>query len=470
MDAVSRAHELHLRSRSCSGEPGAPRLGSTHRPLLQLLGGAARDSGILARQVIHFLRARLPSWAPSIADQGVVSLFNVLLIAGAGHLLGSAGLGTLALIQITMLAMITLQRTLILEPLLARGQAVAPTRPLRTLLWSGPLLAAPVTLSTAVVLEPGNATWWLLALVAPIWLLQDIGRYLSFASNSPKGALRSDIWLVAGFVVAALTLWATSLDNTFVVVGAWLTAAFTSLAASPAVRPWTTRGLAPEKGAIAYWRRELSSLANPLMVDTLSLLMGTQLLLWIVGLQSQRIEVAEVRAAMSALSPLAIVLAGLTVWLMPTLARSRTHSHAALEARASWGTAAAALPLAGLALILGPWLTETVFATRVERLDLALSGTSAVLIAITIPRATGLKVRGTYAGIARLKLLAAMAALLAMLAIPAVVSSTGLLIMIVAQNLVLGLALVFPRRAQRYIESAGTSPHQTSPAHGASPE
>lgn len=159
-------------------------------------------------------------------DQAVSSSSNILITILAARVLGVASFG---LFGIAFLVYVTTQgvsRALVGEPLLVRPEESRerPGEAIGTALVLGLGLAAVVGLGGAV------ATIWqrdlgtaliVLALCTPMLVLQDLGRFLAFATHQPARALALDVTWLCLLVVAVGGLAVTGAATLTWFIAAW---------------------------------------------------------------------------------------------------------------------------------------------------------------------------------------------------------------------------------------------------------
>jgi O-antigen/teichoic acid export membrane protein len=159
-------------------------------------------------------------------DQAVSSASNILITILAARVLGVRSFG---LFGIAFLVYVTTQgasRALVGEPLLLRPEEARarPGEVLGTGLVLGACLGVFIGLAGAVTsvwnAEAGSALA-VLALCTPLLVVQDLGRYLAFATQRPLRALTLDlVWL--GLVIAAVgALIASDRDTLCWFLAAW---------------------------------------------------------------------------------------------------------------------------------------------------------------------------------------------------------------------------------------------------------
>jgi O-antigen/teichoic acid export membrane protein len=146
-------------------------------------------------------------------DQAIAGLSNVFIAVLAARALGVAAFGFFGIVFIVYVTAQGASRALICEPLLVHP-AEAEERPadvIGTASVLGLVLAAVVVVSGLVAdlwsADLGNALV-VLGACLPLLVLQDLGRYLAFATHRPARALTLDVvWLVlvvAGVVALSL--------------------------------------------------------------------------------------------------------------------------------------------------------------------------------------------------------------------------------------------------------------------------
>lgn len=143
-------------------------------------------------------------------DQAVSGASNVLVLLLAAHLLGPSGFGLFSIVMTVYALAQGLGRSLLCDPLLVHPEEAAE-RPGHSvgaaLLLGGAascLLVGAAILAGRFSADMRGALVGL-AVAVPLLLVQDVGRYLSFATHRPALALLLDVvWLVLLFVGIAV--------------------------------------------------------------------------------------------------------------------------------------------------------------------------------------------------------------------------------------------------------------------------
>lgn len=159
-------------------------------------------------------------------DQAIAGGSNVLIAVLAARLLGVESFGLFGIVFLVYVSAQGAMRALVCEPLLVRS-AEAEERPGEAI---GTALVLGLALGFVVLLAGLGAQYWdgrlgnaliVLAALLPLMALQDLGRYLGFATRRPSFALAVDIsWLVL-VVVAAGCLIAGDAKTLTWFIAAW---------------------------------------------------------------------------------------------------------------------------------------------------------------------------------------------------------------------------------------------------------
>jgi hypothetical protein len=143
-------------------------------------------------------------------------------------------------------------------------------------------------------------------------------------------------------------------------------------------------------------------------------------------------------------SPAALVVTGLTMWLVPFLANRSPGQAERVRARATVWLVAGSLPLITLAVALGPWFAGVAFGLdgRLSYVALGLAGLSTAAMALAAPWIAAARVSGHYLPIAWARAAAAIATLAGMLTVTTLRSSSGYLGLLAFQNIVVAVAAI----------------------------
>jgi hypothetical protein len=395
----------------------------------------------------RFSRAwqRVPRWFLAIADQGLVAVLNLTLAIAVTQGAGLSTLGRFTIVTTTTALCMGVARLLVTDPWLAsRTAPKSPGPELRWLVLLAALGASLIT-GTIVLVSCGGDDRWLLAVpIAAAVVIQDFGRYLSFRVERAMDAFASDTGVLLG--AAATLLAAFVLDQTGLtaVLLSWLIGLLVGIS----VLGRRFAGPVSPRGAAAFWRQFCRSLAARLGFDTAGYMIGVSGSLYVLAYLGSQRDVGLVRIVQTMFSPVALVVTGLTIWLVPFLA-NRSPGHAArVRTKASVWLAVAGLPLILLAVALGPWFAHLVFGVTEAPsfAAFALAGISTAAMAMAAPWVAGARVSGRYFPIASSRAVAALLTVAAIALIPVFRGATGYLGLLAMQNVTVAVAAVLTVR------------------------
>ena len=406
---------------------------------------------------------RVPRWLLAIADQGLVAILNLILAVTVTQVAGLSTLGRFAVVTTTTTLCMGVARLLVSDPWLA--SRTAPKEPGPELRWLVLLAALGAALVTGVVvlISCGGDDRWLLAVpIAAGIVVQDFGRYLSYRVERAAGAFASDFGMLLGAV--ATFVGAVALDRTGLtaVLASWLV----GLVVGILVLANRLGGPVGPRGATLYWRRFCRSLSTRLAFDTAAYMLGVSGSLYLLAYLGTQRDVGLVRIVQTMFSPAALIVTGLTMWLVPFLA-SRSSDHALrMRTRASIWLAAAGLPLILLAVALGPWFATLLFGVDdpPDFAAFALAGVSTAAMAMAAPWMAAARVSGRYLPIAWARAVAAVVTVAGLALVPALRGTTGYLGLLALQNVTVAVAAVLTvRRSEAVASSPRTA--TASPSH-----
>jgi O-antigen/teichoic acid export membrane protein len=292
-------------------------------------------------------------------DQSFSSATNFGLTLIAGRILGPAGLGRVFLGFSVYLVVLSLQRRLLTEPLIAATSSAdkEEARTAARLALTMSLMASTAAaIGTAMIgsVVPGFAGRGLV-LIAP-WLvpalLQDVWRNVLFRDGRGGGAAAND---GAWFVVMALMVplaWTREVD--WAVVAAWGAGA-----TGGAIIGFVQTGLMPGPigRAWRWWRRDALPFgkwnAGAAMVGSLGGNASAFIISAILGAQA----LGGLRAAQSIFAPLTLIIPAISLPGLPAVARARARGFVPAR-RLALRLSALALASAGafvLVLVAGGW-------------------------------------------------------------------------------------------------------------------
>lgn len=183
-------------------------------------------------------------------DQGVAGASNVIVTVLAARMLPTSSFGYFGLLFLVYTLLQGVSRAIVGDPLLVHPDE-AERRPDAAV---GAGVALGLGLGSVALLCAGALWWWnpafaaslaLLGVAAPLLVLQDLGRYLGFATRRPSASLVLDtLWLVL-VVVGVVVLAALHAQSLFGFIAVWAgTGALAGMATRPlfgvSVRPDVT--------------------------------------------------------------------------------------------------------------------------------------------------------------------------------------------------------------------------------------
>jgi len=376
---------------------------------------------------------RVPRWLVAVVDQGLVAILNLALSVTITQVAGVTTLGRFAIVATTTTLCMGVARLLVTDPWLAsRSASTTPGSELRWLVGLAAVGAAIVTAVVVLIVGDGDGRWLIAVPIAAAVVVQDFGRYLSFRVERTTGAFASDLGVLAGatitFAIAALS----GKVGLATVLLAWLV----GLVVGIVVVAGRMAGPTGPAGALAWWRTHCRFLATRLAFDTVAYMVGVSGSLYLLAYVGTQRDVGLVRIVQTMFSPAALVVTGLTMWLVPFLANRSPGQAERVRARATFWLMAGALPLVILAVLLGPWFAQLVFGVDdgPSYLALALAGVSTLAMALAAPWVAGARVSGHYLPIAWSRAAAAVTTIVGMLTVPALRSTAGYLGLLAFQN------------------------------------
>lgn len=370
-------------------------------------------------------------------DQGLIAVSNLAMSVAMARAGGVRELGIYTLVITAVLTTLGVTRMLVTEPWLAsRLVDGLPPPELRTVYVAAASLSAIVTELVAFVSSGGRWEWLLAAPVCLSWLLQDFGRYSAYKQTRPGRALVSD---AAGLVGTVLALGGALLVegrlSVLAVLAAWLAGNVCALLCI--VRQ--VLGPLAVRGVVAWWMGVCRRLAVPLVHESAAYMVGANVSLYVLAALASTRDVGLVRIVASVFSPVALAFTGLSMWLVPTLARAGIKEGERLKRQIAIYLGLLALPLLTLAVAVGPQLSRVVFGvhTPPSRLALLVGGLAACAVAISSPWVADAKVRNRYVPIAWARTAGAALIVGGIIAVPALQGPTGYYAVLLVQNLLI---------------------------------
>lgn len=384
---------------------------------------------------------RIPHWFLAISDQGLVAVLNLSLSVTITRVAGLSALGRFALVATTITLAMGVARLLVTDPWLA--SRTAPREPVPELRWLVSLAASGAAVATGVVvlLSGGGDARWLFAVpLAVCVVVQDFGRYLCYRVERAEGALASDLGVLLGAAAAFGVAAALGRVGLTAVLVSWLVGLLVGIVVLRR-RLW---GRLDPRGAWQWWRRFCRSLATRLALDTAAYMLGASGSLYLLAYVGTQRDVGLVRIVQTMFSPAALVVTGLTIWLVPSLANRSPDQATRMRTTASIWLTVAGLPLILMAVVVGPWFATVVFgiAQAPPVAAMVLAGVSTAAMAMAAPWVAAARVSGRYLPIAWSRAAAAVLTLAGMLWISALRSATGYLGLLAFQNVTVAVAAV----------------------------
>ena len=136
-------------------------------------------------------------------------------------------------------------------------------------------------------------------------------------------------------------------------------------------------------------------------------------------------------------SPAALVVTGLTMWLVPFLANRSSEASAQARRRVTVWLTAGSVPLILLAVVVGPWFISLVFGIDDPPgpVPLLLAGIATLGMAVSAPWVAAARVSGHYLPIAWARALSAVITWVGMIAFSALRGANGYLGLLALQSL-----------------------------------
>lgn len=391
------------------------------------------------------LLGRVPRWFLAIADQGMVAVLNLALSITVTQVAGLETLGKFAIITTTTTLCLGIARLLVADPWLASRTAPTKAGPELRFLIAVSALGAAVVTGVVVLIACGGDDRWLIAVpIAAAIVVQDFGRYVAFRIERPAGAFASDLGVFVGAGGVFLGSVLVGRDSLTAVLLAWLV----GLVAGAAVLARWVFGPVSARGIGAFWRKFCRNLATRLAFDTVAYMLGVNGSLYLLAYLGTQRDVGLVRIVQSMFSPAALVVTGLTMWLVPFLASRSTEHAARVRTRASVWLVAAGLPLIVLGVLLGPWFARLVFGVDQTPgfAALLMAGISTAAMAMAAPWVAAARVSGHYLPIPWSRAAAAIVTVVGMILVVGLRGTTGYLGLVALQNVTVAIAAVLTVR------------------------
>ncbi|MFB9377493.1 hypothetical protein ACFFKU_14555 [Kineococcus gynurae] len=295
---------------------------------------------------------RGPAWRRvlwNITDQGVSSLNNFLLQFMVAHAVAPDHFGAFAIAFAVYSVVVGLCRALATTPLAIRF-ADTTDEEFRVAARAGTGAAGALGLSVGVVLAGlGGAMYALadsrdsslgltgtgllaLAVVIPGLLLQDAWRQVLLARRRPAASAGVNVVWTAIQTAAVVVLLLQGADSAIPFILAWGGSAFlASLLGVKLLRGW------PRLRSVPGWIREQWSLTRYLLPEFAVLQGGAQLSVFVVSLvTASTLAAGSLRGANLLMSPIMILSTSLLSFVVPELAKRRSHMGVKAWRRAAW--------------------------------------------------------------------------------------------------------------------------------------
>lgn len=398
----------------------------------------------------------LPRWSLAIGDQGLVALLNLALSIIVTQVSGLANLGTFTVITTTINLSMGVARLLVTDPWAASRVAPSTAAPeLRWLVALAAMGAAVLTGAVSVISGGGDRTWlWAIPIAAAV-VVQDFGRYLCFRVEDTATAMGSDLAVVGTATVVFALAIAFGHGGLEAILIAWLT----GLLAGTLALGSRLFGPVSARGSGTWWRTFCRGLATRLAFDTAAYMLGVSGSLYLLAYLGTSRDVGLVRVVQTLFSPAALVVTGLTMWMVPYLAHRSPSDALRLRSAVTWWMSAAGVPLIAAAVLVGPWFARLVFGIH-EAPTLAaltLAGLSTAAMGVASPWLAAARVSGRYLPIAWSRTVAAVVTVTGIATVGALRSTAGYLGLLALQNVTVAGAAVMtvrteePRRRRDHI-------------------
>lgn len=377
------------------------------------------------------------TWA--VADQGLVALLSLSLGIAFGQSGGAAGVGTFAILSAVGLVSVGTLRVLILEPWALKGHSSSvPPEFVSAVGALAVFFAGGGFVLTFFYLGDWSISG-LAALMVVIWSLQDVVRHLAFSNLRPARAFWSDFTVLtlflASILVSVVCEWPVSVEGLTVL---WTV----GLLAGSAMRPWG-RLRFRTRGVVAWWRREFQLDALPLAKDMLAFHLGVTVSLFIFTAFASVENLGVVRSLVATLSPFALVVAGLSAYLLPRLTPDRKGGLLVLRIELVLG--ASLLLFLPAFLLVGERLIQAAFGLDAELPQglLFIAFVQSAGFVLSTPWVVLLKVRGLIRYVALPRLVLAIVAIILLIMVDWFQSLTGFFLLLGLQGVGMFIVAVF---------------------------
>lgn len=256
------------------------------------------------------------------------------------------------------------------------------------------IASALVTISAGAIIGGlVGAALLALAVVLPGLLLQDAWRLVFFAQGRPSRAATNDlVWCFSQAATFGYVLSRQGRPSVVQLVLAWGAGA-----AVAALFGMAQIGLVPIAGHSRRWLKDHRDLIPQLLLDFLGMTAGLQITLYVVALVASLAEVAGLRASITLLGPLNVMLTAARVFALPEGVRMKHEAYGRLfpAARslaillmgiaAIWGFATFLLPSSvGRALLGDSWDPARSVLPSIVLLTVARAATFASMVGLRV--------------------------------------------------------------------------------------
>jgi O-antigen/teichoic acid export membrane protein len=328
----------------------------------------------------------------AVVDQAVSGLSNVLAVALVARAVDAADFGRFMLAYATLTVTLTLSRSL-----LATRISLAPSRQearrltaelVAAVAWLSPVLVL-VVFGIAAAVAGGRSVGIVLivALATPLVCMQDLLRFGAVAADRPGSALASDAtWLA---VVAVPVLLGLSLSPQ-AALGLWAAGASCGLLVG-----LLTCGVRPRLGVGLAQLRRRDAIGESVTVGAVVTSAASLLVLFVVARALGPTPAGSLRGAATAMAPVNVLLAFVTLGLAPALVRRRREDDVRFCAAVLLVLGAAAAGWGAVLLVVPDSVGTAAFGESWDGIERVLPWTVVEYLALSVGAAgaLGLKVR-----------------------------------------------------------------------------
>lgn len=328
----------------------------------------------------------------AVLDQAVSGLSNVLAVALVARAVDAADFGRFMLAYATLTVTLTLSRSLLATRISLAPTAAEAKRLAAELLvavgWISPVLALAVFAIAGTVVGGRSLDIVLIVAVAtPVVCMQDLLRFGAVAADRPGSALASDgVWLA---VVAVPVLLGLALSPQ-AALGLWAGGAVAALAVG-----LFTCGVRPRLGVGLTQLRRRDAVGESVTVGAVATSAASLLVLFVVARALGAAPAGSLRGAATAMAPVNVLLAFVTIGLAPALVRRSRAGDVRFCAAVSLLLGAATAAWGAVLLLLPADVGAAAFGASWEGIERVLPWTVVEYLALSVGAAgvLGLKVR-----------------------------------------------------------------------------